>query len=180
MSSFCYPLAFYVNIRNGGKDKLNINIVCVGKMKEKFMSGAVEEYKKRLSRFANVKIIELADESAPEKMSEAEAEKVLKKEGERILEKIAPSDYVIALCVEGKQMSSEKLAEHIADCMVNGISNVTFVIGGSLGLSEEVKKRSALRLSFSLMTFPHQLMRVILLEQIYRTFKINANESYHK
>ncbi len=159
---------------------MNINIVCVGKMKEKFMTQAVDEYVKRLSRFAKIKITELADEPAPEKMSEAEEMNVLKKEGERILDKIAPSDYVVALCVEGKQMPSEKLAEHIANCMVSGVSAITFVIGGSLGLSEEVKQRSNLRLSFSLMTFPHQLMRVILLEQIYRAFKINANESYHK
>lgn len=159
---------------------MNINIVCVGKMKEKFMTQAVDEYVKRLSRFAKIKITELADEPAPEKMSEAEEMNVLKREGERILDKISPSDYVVALCVEGKQMPSEKLAEHIANCMVGGVSAITFVIGGSLGLSEEVKQRSNLRLSFSLMTFPHQLMRVILLEQIYRAFKINANESYHK
>jgi len=159
---------------------LNINIVCVGKMKEKFMSQAVDEYVKRLSRFAKIKITELADEPAPEKMSEAQEMNILKKEGERILDKIAPSDYVVALCVEGKQMPSEKLAEHIANCMVDGVSAITFVIGGSLGLSNEVKQRSNLRLSFSLMTFPHQLMRVILLEQVYRVFKINANESYHK
>ena len=159
---------------------MNINIVCVGKLKEKFMSQAADEYIKRLSRFAKVKVTELPDEPAPEKMSAAEEMSVLKKEGDRILEKISPADYVIALCVEGKQMSSEKLAEHIANCMLSGASTITFVIGGSLGLSDDVKKRAALRLSFSLMTFPHQLMRVILLEQVYRAFKINANESYHK
>ncbi len=149
-------------------------------MKEKFLKDAANEYVKRISRFSKVKITELSDEAVPEKMSEAEEKSVLKKEGEKILATLSPSDYVIALCVEGKQMESVELAEHLSECFLRGKSSITFIIGGSLGLSEEVKKRSCLRLSFSKMTFPHQLMRIILLEQVYRCFKINANETYHK
>ena len=159
---------------------MNINIICIGKIKEKFLKDAVNEYVKRISRFAKVKITELPDEAVPEKMSEAEEKNVLKKEGEKILAALSPSDYVIALCVEGKQMGSVELAEHLSECFLRGKSSISFIIGGSLGLLEEVKKRSSLRLSFSKMTFPHQLMRIILLEQVYRCFKINANETYHK
>ncbi len=159
---------------------MNIHIICVGKLKEKYFKDACEEYKKRLSRFAKIKITELSDEPIPEKASAAEEEVVIKKEGEKILSLLSPNDTVIALCVEGKQMSSPNLAQYISDCALRGKSNLVFIIGGSLGLWEKVKERCALRLSFSEMTFPHQLMRVVLLEQVYRAFKINANESYHK
>ena len=159
---------------------MNINIICVGKLKEKYLSDACKEYIKRISRFSKVSVFELSDEPASDKMSRAEEEAVINKEGARILEKIGAGDYVIALCVEGKQMSSPEMATHLSKCFLEGKSTITFVIGGSLGLSPDVKKRSNYNLSFSKMTFPHQLMRVILLEQIYRCFKINANESYHK
>ena len=159
---------------------MNINIICVGKLKEKYLTDACKEYIKRISRFAKVSVIELADEPASDKMSRAEEEAIINKEGAKILEKIGSGDYVIALCVEGKQMSSPEMAFHLSKCFLEGKSTISFVIGGSLGLSPDVKKRSNYNLSFSKMTFPHQLMRVILLEQIYRCFKINANESYHK
>lgn len=159
---------------------MNINIICVGKMKEQFMREACEEYKKRLSRFAKVKITEISDEPIPEKATKAEEESVLKKEAKKIFEKLCGTSFIVSLCVEGGQMSSPEFAQKIADCALSGKSDITFIIGGSLGLSEEIKKKSNLRLSFSRMTFPHQLMRVVLLEQIYRAFKINANESYHK
>lgn len=159
---------------------MNIHIICVGKLKEKFFKDACTEYTKRLSRFAKIKITELADEAIAEKASAAEEQAVLNKEGKKILSAIGANETVITLCVEGKQMPSPKLAEYIENCALCGKSNLAFIIGGSLGLSDEVKAKSELKLSFSEMTFPHQLMRVILLEQIYRAFKINANESYHK
>lgn len=159
---------------------MNIHIICVGKLKEKFFKDACDEYLKRLSRFAKLKITELADEPIAEKASAAEEMAVLNKEGKKILSAIGANETVITLCVEGKQMPSDKLAKYISDSALCGKSNLTFIIGGSLGLSDEVKAKSELKLSFSQMTFPHQLMRVVLLEQIYRAFKINANESYHK
>lgn len=159
---------------------MHIHLICVGKLKEKYFKDACAEYCKRLSRFAKIKVTELADEPIPERASEAEETAVLQKEGEKILSALGTNEALIALCVEGKQMSSVQLAKHMADCALSGKSSLAFAIGGSLGLSEEVKKRSFLRLSFSEMTFPHQLMRVVLLEQIYRSFKINAGESYHK
>ncbi len=159
---------------------MNIHIICVGKLKESYFVDACKEYQKRLSRFAKLKITELADEPIPERASVREEEAILEKEGKKILSHLSRQDTVIPLCVEGKQMRSEKLAAYISDCALAGKSDLTFIIGGSLGLSDEVKKRASLRLSFSEMTFPHQLMRVVLLEQIYRAFKINANEAYHK
>ena len=159
---------------------MNIHIICVGKLKERYFVDACQEYIKRLSRFSKLKITELPDEPIPERASAREEEVILEKEGQKILSHLSRQDTVIALCVEGKQMSSEKLAAYISDCALSGKSDLAFIIGGSLGLSDEVKKRAALRLSFSEMTFPHQLMRVVLLEQIYRAFKINANEAYHK
>ena len=159
---------------------MNINIIAVGKIKEKFFKDACAEYEKRMSRFCKLNITELPDEAMSDKPSEAEKSAVLKKEASRILSAIRPTDVVIALCVEGKQMASEELADFFKNSCIEGKSSFTFIIGGSLGLLEEVKAKSNLRLSFSKMTFPHQLMRVVLLEQIYRAFKINANESYHK
>ena len=158
---------------------MKIKIICVGKIKEQFYKDAVDEYLKRLQKFADVKIIELPDEKTSESASLRENEIVLEKEGNRIIEKIDKKDHVIALCIEGKKMSSEALACRLSDIFMK-TDTVSFIIGGSLGLSEKVKSMSDLKLSFSDMTFPHQLMRVVLLEQIYRTFKINNNEPYHK
>ena len=159
---------------------MNITIIAVGKMKEDYLKKACAEYEKRLSRFCRLTIVEIPDEPMSDKPSEAERNTVLKKEGARILSAIKDTDVLVSLCVEGKHLSSEDFAESIDQACTNGASRFTFVIGGSLGLLEEIKEKSRLRLSVSKMTFPHQLMRVILLEQMYRAFKINRNESYHK
>lgn len=159
---------------------MNINIIAVGKIKEKHTREAIAEFSKRLSRYIKLKIIEIPDERAPENLSQKEMEMVMEKEGQKIISKIPQNSFIISLVIEGKQMSSEKLSEKIEELMVDGINDISFIIGGSLGLSEEVKKLSNLKLSFSKMTFPHQLMRLILLEQIYRSFRIMKNEPYHK
>ncbi|AXI32094.1 23S rRNA (pseudouridine(1915)-N(3))-methyltransferase RlmH [Priestia megaterium] len=159
---------------------MNISIITIGKLKEKYLKQGIEEYLKRLSSYAKVEIIELADEKAPENLSESEMEQVKQKEGERILAKISDDTHVIALAINGKQKSSEELAKEIDSLATYGKSKVAFVIGGSLGLSGEVMKRSNAALSFSKMTFPHQLMRLVLVEQIYRAFRIIRNEPYHK
>lgn len=159
---------------------MNINIIAVGKIKEKYLKDAIDEYLKRLSRFCKLTIVEVADEAMSERPSSAEKAHILQKEGDKILSAIKNTDVLISLCVEGNQMPSERFADFFTTETVKGANTFTFVIGGSLGLLEEIKKKSKLKLSFSQMTFPHQLMRVILLEQIYRAFKINANESYHK
>lgn len=158
---------------------MNINIICAGKIKEKYFTDAVNEYAKRLSRFVKLNIIEVPDEKIPENASEKEMETVKNKEGERILSKLPPSSFIVTMCIEGKELSSVDLARKIADISMTS-SSISFIIGGSLGLSDEVKARSQLRLSFGRMTLPHQLMRVVLAEQLYRAFKINNNESYHK
>jgi 23S rRNA (pseudouridine1915-N3)-methyltransferase len=159
---------------------VNISIITVGKLKEKYLRQGIEEYLKRLSAYAKVEVVEVADEKAPEELSELEMLQVKQKEGERILAKISQDTYVIALAIQGKLQSSEELANTLDKLATYGKSKIAFVIGGSLGLSEEVLKRSNEQLSFSRMTFPHQLMRLILVEQIYRTFRINRNEPYHK
>ncbi|MBE7022118.1 MAG: 23S rRNA (pseudouridine(1915)-N(3))-methyltransferase RlmH [Ruminococcaceae bacterium] len=159
---------------------MQIELICIGKLKEAFWKSACTEYSKRLSRFCRLRVTELKDEAIPETASAAQVEHAVMAEGERILERLLPRDYVISLCVEGKPLSSPGLAKQLQDICQSGAGRLVFVIGGSCGLSEEVKKRSQFRLSFSAMTFPHQLMRVILLEQVYRAFKINAGESYHK
>ncbi|TCS80779.1 23S rRNA (pseudouridine(1915)-N(3))-methyltransferase RlmH [Tepidibacillus fermentans] len=159
---------------------MHITIIGVGKLKEKYLLQGIEEYKKRLSAYAKVQLIEVPDEKAPENLSEAEMEQVKRKEGERILTQIKQDDYVIALAIEGKMWSSEDLAKEMDNLATYGKSNVAFVIGGSLGLSKEVYARANELLSFSKMTFPHQLMRLILLEQVYRAFKIMKGEPYHK
>lgn len=159
---------------------MNISIVTVGKLKEKYLKQGIEEYLKRLTAYAKVEMIEVADEKAPEELSELEMVRVKQKEGERILAKISQDTYVIALAIQGKLSSSEELADSLDKLATYGKSKIAFVIGGSLGLSEEVIKRSNEQLSFSRMTFPHQLMRLILVEQIYRAFRINRNEPYHK
>ncbi|GGC95190.1 ribosomal RNA large subunit methyltransferase H [Thalassobacillus devorans] len=159
---------------------MKITIVTVGKLKEKYLKQGIQEYVKRLGPYASVDIVEVADEKAPENLSEADMTEVKKKEGERILAKINPDSYVITLEIAGQMLTSEKLAKRLDDLATYGKSKVAFVIGGSLGLSDEVVQRSDLGLSFSKMTFPHQLIRLILVEQIYRAFKINRNEPYHK
>ncbi len=159
---------------------MNVNIIAVGKIKEKYLKDAIDEYKKRLSRFCKLTITEVPDESMSQNPSEKEIESILKKEGEKIISSIKNTDVLISLCVEGKQKTSEEFAKLFSDECIKGANTFTFVIGGSVGLCDEIKNMSQLKLSFSKMTFPHQLMRVVLLEQIYRAFKINANESYHK
>ncbi len=159
---------------------MNINIIAIGKIKEKYIQEGIKEFAKRLSRYCKLNIIELEDEKAPESLSEKDMIIVKTKEGERILSKIPPNSYVITLVIEGKSLTSEGLAEKLEDIMVNGNNDITFIIGGSLGLSQEVINRSDFKLSFSKMTFPHQMMRLILLEQIYRAWRINKNEPYHK
>ncbi|MGN7231993.1 23S rRNA (pseudouridine(1915)-N(3))-methyltransferase RlmH [Priestia megaterium] len=159
---------------------MNISIITIGKLKEKYLKQGIQEYLKRLSSYAKVEIIELTDEKAPENLSESEMEQVKQKEGERILAKISDDTHVIALAINGKQKSSEELAKEIDSLATYGKSKIAFVIGGSLGLSSEVMKRSNAALSFSKMTFPHQLMRLVLVEQIYRAFRIIRNEPYHK
>ncbi len=158
---------------------MKITIIGVGKIKEKYFTDAIKEYSKRLSRFCQIEIIEVNDEKIPENASEKEMEKIKEKEGKGILSKIKDGAYVVTLCIEGKELSSEALAKKIEAISMQS-SHIVFVIGGSLGLSEEVKNASSLRLSFGKMTLPHQLMRVVLLEQIYRAFKINNSENYHK
>ena len=157
-----------------------IKIVCVGKIKEKFYRDAAAEYSKRLSRYARIEIVECTDEKTPDNASVDLCDQIKSREGERILSKIKDGDYVIALAIEGKMYSSEALSGHLDKLMVSGKSTIVFVIGGSLGLAEGVLMRANEKLSFSAMTFPHQLMRVILLEQIYRSFRIIKGEPYHK
>lgn len=159
---------------------MNIDIVCVGKVKERYLRDAIDEYRKRLSRFAKVDVIEVADEKTPEHASDTLNAQIKEKEGERILKHLRDGAFVVALAIEGDQLTSEQLAARIAQWGLHGVSHLQFVIGGSLGLEPRVLRRANMPLSFSKMTFPHQLMRVILLEQIYRAFKINAHEPYHK
>ena len=159
---------------------MNITVITVGKLKERYFREAVEEYSTRLSKYCKLEIIEVPDEKASENLSTAQEQMVIQKEGQGILKHVKEDTYVIALAIQGKQLSSEDLADFINDLGIKGRSSLGFVIGGSLGLSEEVLQRADYQLSFSLMTFPHQLMRVILLEQIYRGFRIIKGEPYHK
>jgi 23S rRNA (pseudouridine1915-N3)-methyltransferase len=159
---------------------MRIKIISVGKLKEKYLVQGINEYLKRLSSYAKVEIIEVPDEKAPEKLSEAEMLQVKDKEGQRILAKISEQEYVFVLAINGKQYSSEEFSKEIEQLGINGKSQLVFIIGGSLGLSEEVMKRSQKQLSFGKLTFPHQLMRLVLVEQIYRGFRIMRGEPYHK
>ena len=159
---------------------MKIDIICVGKIKEKFYRDAAEEYLKRLSRYAALNVLELQDEKTPDKASDRETADIKRKEGERILKCINPGAHVITLEILGRQYTSEGLAEMIQGLGVQGVSHLQFVIGGSLGLADEVINAADTHLSFSKLTFPHQLMRVILLEQIYRSFRIISGEPYHK
>ena len=158
---------------------MNVNIICVGKIKEKYFAEAIAEFEKRLGRFCTFRITELPDRPIPDKASPAQEAAVLEAEGADILKAIKKGDYVIALCVEGKELSSEEWAAKTAD-ITRTHSAITYVIGGSLGLSPEVKARADLRLSLGRITLPHRIARLVLTEQIYRCFKINANETYHK
>ncbi|CAM3798881.1 23S rRNA (pseudouridine(1915)-N(3))-methyltransferase RlmH [Clostridium perfringens] len=159
---------------------MNITVISVGKLKEKYLKQAIDEYSKRLSRYCKLEIIELPDEKTPDNASEKEELQIKEKEGKLILSKIKDNMHVIAMDLKGNEITSEKFSKYIENCGVMGNSNITFVIGGSLGLSQEVIKRADYKLCFSKMTFPHQLFRVMLLEQVYRAFRIMKNETYHK
>lgn len=159
---------------------MNITILCVGQIKEKYFRDAIAEYQKRLSRYCKLQMIEVADEKTKENASEAENDLIRKKEGERLLKHIKDSDYCITLEIDGRMLTSEGLSKEIDRLGLAGKSSLVFVIGGSIGLDIAVLKRSDYALSFSKMTFPHQLMRVILLEQIYRSYRIMRGEPYHK
>jgi len=160
---------------------LKINIICIGKIKEKYFTDAVGEYAKRLTAFCKFSVVELNEERIRSNTpNEAQIAEVIEAEGRRILQKIGASDYVAAMCIEGRLLSSEELSETLDKAALSGKSTVDFIIGGSYGLSGEVKRRADLRLSMSKMTFPHQLARVILSEQIYRAFEISTNGKYHK
>ncbi|MCK8607769.1 23S rRNA (pseudouridine(1915)-N(3))-methyltransferase RlmH [Apilactobacillus ozensis] len=159
---------------------MNIKLVVVGKLKEKYFKAGIGEYSKRLSRFCNFRIIEVPDEKAPENLSPAQMDNVMDKEGERILSKISEREYVYALAILGKERASEEFAKEIDQLTTYGHSDITFVIGGSLGLSDKVLKRADTQISFGRFTLPHQLMRLVLTEQIYRAFMINEGSPYHK
>jgi len=159
---------------------MDINIIAVGKLKEKYLQDGIDEYIKRLSKFAKVNIIEIQDEKAKENLSFKEMEKIKQIEGNKILSHIKPKDYIISLALDGKTLDSVEFSETLSKIMTEGYSSITFIIGASLGLSQDVLNKSDLKLSFSKFTFPHQLMRLILIEQIYRAFKIMNNETYHK
>lgn len=159
---------------------MKITLITVGKIKEKYFTDAIAEYAKRLSRYCKLEIVEVADEKTPDNASEGLENQIKEKEGERILSKVPDNAYVVALAIDGKQLSSEELADKMEKWNVNGVSHLVFIIGGSLGLTQKVLNRADYSLSFSKMTFPHQLMRVILLEQIYRSFRIRNHEPYHK
>ena len=158
---------------------MKIAVIGVGKLKEKYFVMAVEEYGKRLLRYCRLELVETADEKTPDGASPAEEERIKRLEGERILKAVREEDYVIALAIQGEALSSEELAQKLQDLSIRG-RRIVFIIGGSLGLHDSVLARADMRLSFSKMTFPHQLMRVVLLEQIYRSFRIIKGEPYHK
>ncbi|PWJ52395.1 23S rRNA (pseudouridine(1915)-N(3))-methyltransferase RlmH [Faecalicatena contorta] len=159
---------------------MKITLLTVGKIKETYLKSAIEEYRKRLSKYCKLEIIEVADEKTPDQASETVENSIREKEGERLLKHIRDDAFVITLEIQGSQLTSEELAGKVEKLAVSGTSHIIFVIGGSIGLGREVMKRSDYALSFSRMTFPHQLMRVILLEQIYRSYRIIQGEPYHK
>ena len=159
---------------------MKIKVVTVGKLKEKYLRDGITEYTKRISRFAKLEMIELADEKTPDRASESENQKILEIEGQRILSKVADRDFVIVLAIEGKILSSEEFSKQLEEASIKGFSTLTFIIGGSLGLAPIVKKRANLSVSFGRLTLPHQLMRMVLVEQIYRAFTIQQGSPYHK
>ena len=162
------------------KNTMTISILAVGKIKEPFYQAAIQEFQKRLGRYVNLNIVEVDDEKTPDSAKENEQKLIKKKEAERLIKQIRKEAYVIALAIEGRMLDSVELSEKIRLLGVNGTGHLVFIIGGSLGLADGVLKRADLKLSFSRMTFPHQLMRVILLEQIYRSYRIINHEPYHK
>lgn len=159
---------------------LKIDFIVLGKIKEKYLNEAIDEYKKRISRFASLNIIELKDRDKPDKLSDAELEKIIDEESEEILTKVDETSYVITLEIAGKLLTSEEFAEEIKNVSVRGYSKITLIIGGSNGFNKKVSSKADLKLSFGRMTMNHKLMRVVLLEQIFRCFKIINNEAYHK
>ena len=159
---------------------MNIELICVGKLKEKYLKQGIAEYVKRLGAYANVSIVEVADEPTADQMSDVEIDQVLAKEAEKIKARLDPQRKVIVLAIEGKVISSEELASQLEQYATYGDSKVTFIIGGSLGLADELKKSADLSISFGRITLPHQLMRLVLVEQIYRAFRINKGHAYHK
>lgn len=158
---------------------MNVRIICVGKLKERYFEDACAEFQKRLGRYVSLEIVEVADEKAPESLHPADEDLVREKEGKRILKAIGPKDFTVALAIDGKQMSSEAFAAYLGERETEA-RPLTFVIGGSLGLSPEVYARADAKISFSKMTFPHRIARLLLLEQLYRGCKIRAHEAYHK
>ena len=161
-------------------EDMKVKLVTVGKLKEKYLKDGIAEYSKRLSRFAKLEMVELADEKTPDKASPAENQQIMEKEAERILGKIADREFVVVLAIEGQQFPSEKFIQILQETTIKGFSDITFVIGGSLGLAPRVKKRANLLMSFGQLTLPHQLMRLVLVEQIYRAFMIQQGSPYHK
>lgn len=159
---------------------MKIKVVTVGKLKEKYLKDGIAEYSKRISRFAKLEMIELADEKTLDKASESENQKILEIEGQRILSKVGDRDFVIVLAIEGKTFSSEEFSKQLEEASIKGFSTLTFIIGGSLGLSSSVKNRANISVSFGRLTLPHQLMRLVLVEQIYRAFTIQQGSPYHK
>ena len=159
---------------------MKIKVVTVGKLKEKYLKDGISEYSKRISRFAKLEMIELADEKTPDRASELENQKILEIEGQRILSKVGDRDFVIVLAIEGKTFSSEEFSKQLEEASIKGFSTLTFIIGGSLGLAQDVKNRANLSVSFGRLTLPHQLMRLVLVEQIYRAFTIQQGSPYHK
>ena len=159
---------------------MKIKIVTVGKLKEKYLKDGIAEYTKRISRFAKLEMIELADEKTPDKASELENQKILETEGARILSKVGERDFVVVLAIEGKTFSSEDFSKQLEQASIKGYSTLTFIIGGSLGLAPVVKNRANLSVSFGRLTLPHQLMRLVLVEQVYRAFTIHQGSPYHK
>lgn len=158
---------------------VSINIICVGKLKEKYLKDAISEYSKRVSKYCNLNIVEVSDEKLPEKISDKLIDETKNKEGKKILDNIKKDSYTIALDLKGKECKSEEFSEKIEDIKLRGFSNINFIIGGTLGISQEVLNNSNELICFSKMTFPHQLIRVFLLEQLFRAFKISNNETYH-
>ena len=160
---------------------IKINIICIGKIKEKYFTDAISEYAKRLTAFCKFSIIELSEEKIrSNNPNQSQIDEVIEAEGKRIIQKISQSDYVVAMCIEGKMLSSEELSKTIDNVSLNGKSTIDFIIGGSYGMSNEVKSRANLKLSMSRMTFPHTMARMVLSEQIYRAFEISTNGKYHK
>lgn len=159
---------------------MKITVITVGKIKEKYLKDAIDEYSKRLSKYCKLEIIEVADEKTPDNASEVVEDSIRSKEAERILKYVKDDSFVITLEIKGKQLTSEELADKIEKLGVQGVSHIIFIIGGSIGLGKEVLQKSNFALSFSKMTFPHQLMRVVLLEQVYRSYRIINGEPYHK